>query len=113
VLQAKPFHDCPPGHALLATVHAPPPLRDSPGGQTGHGPLRHRTGRLNSALCTGFRKGWRNERDLFFSGAASPLAGGNLVDDVERGDEALVLPTCEVVMLEAWLLAELADEPPE
>jgi hypothetical protein len=35
------------------------------------------------------------------------------VDDVERGDEALVLPTCEVVMLEAWLLAELADEPPE
>jgi len=68
---------------------------------------------LNSALCTGFRKGWSNERELFFSGEAFPLAGGNLEDDDRCDAAAPVLPTREAEALEVWLLTELADEPPE
>jgi len=67
---------------------------------------------LNAAFCTGcgFRKGWKNERELFFSGAAFPLPGANLVDDDACDPAALVPLTCEAEALEVWLLAELTDE---
>jgi hypothetical protein len=68
---------------------------------------------LNSALCTGFRKGWRNERELFFSGAAFALMDGDFEDDDKCDAAAPVLPTCEAEALDVWLLAELAEEPPE
>jgi len=97
---------------LFAGTHAPVPLRDSPGGQTGHRPLRHGAGRLNSAVCTGFRKGWRTERELFFSGAALALAVDDLGNDAVCDADAPVLPTCEAEALKVWLLVELAEEPP-
>ena len=76
-------------------------------------------GRLNSALCTGFdfRKGWKNERELFCSGEALPLVevDDTLEDAAEDTDEcddtAPVLAPCEKELLELWLLAEFADEP--
>jgi len=92
-------------------MHAPLPLRDCPGGQTAHGAFRHRTGLLNCTFCTGcgFRNGWKNERELFFSGAAFPLPGDNLEDDA--CDPAALVPlTCVAEALEARLLAELTDE---
>jgi len=101
---------------LLASTHAPLPLLDFPGGQTAHGSFRHRTGRLNSALRTGFLKGCRREeKNPFFSGAAFSLVDGNLADGDRRDAAAPVLAICEAELLELWLLAELADElePPE
>jgi hypothetical protein len=81
---APPFQDCPDSHWLLATTatHAPLLLRDSPGGHTAQGSFRHRAGRLISAVRTGLGlKGCRrNEKNLFFSGAASSLVVDNFVD---------------------------------
>jgi len=68
---------------------------------------------LNAAVATGFRKGWRNEREPFFSGAAFSLVGDNLEDDAECDAAAPVLPICEPEALDVWLLAELVEEPPE
>jgi len=99
-------------------VQAPLPLRDSPGGQTGHDrPFRHGAGRLNSALCTGFvfLKGWKNERELFFSGEGFSLVDDTLEDGDGCDDAVPVSPTCEAELPELWLLVELTDppEPPE
>jgi hypothetical protein len=57
----------------------------------------------------------RNERKLFFSGAAFSLADGNLEEGDWRDPAAPLLAICEAELLELWLLAEFADElePPE
>ena len=69
---------------------------------------------MNSAVATafGFRKGWRNEREILFSGSAFALMDGDLEDD-QCDAAAPVLPICEAEALDVWLLAELAEEPPE
>jgi len=103
---------------LLATAHAPLPLR--PRGQTAHGPFTHGQGRLKSTLCAGcdFLKGWKSERELFFSAEAFALVDGDGDGDLEDDEcdaAAPVLPTCEAEPAKLWLLDELADEldPPE
>ena len=102
--QENPFQDCPAEHALLVSAHAP--LRDCPRGQTPHGAFRQAPGVLNSAFCTGFAflKGWKNERELCFSGAAfslldDSLEDGDLVDD--DCDTVLALPACDAELLKA------------
>jgi hypothetical protein len=55
-----------------------------------------------------FRKGWKNERELFFSGEAVAL----VEDTLDDGEAALVLPACEAELPELWLLTDAA-EPPE
>jgi hypothetical protein len=102
VPQAKPFQGCPAGHAFLASVHAPLPPRNCPPGQAAHDPFKQSEGTLRSALSTGFafRKGWKNDRELCFSGAALSLLDDDvdlLGDDVDLEDDdecdaVLVLP---------------------
>jgi hypothetical protein len=41
------------------------------------------------------------------------LAVDDLGNDAVCDADAPVLPTCEAEALEVWLLAELAEEPPE
>jgi hypothetical protein len=95
VPQAKPFQDCPAEQAFLASVQAPLPPRNCPPGQAAHDPFKQSEGTLSSALSTGFafRKGWKNDRELCFSGAALCL----LDDDVDLLDEDD--DECDVVLV--------------
>jgi len=70
---------------------------------------------LNSAVATGFgfRKGWRNERELFFSGEAFALMDGDFGDGDGCDAAAPPLPTCEAEALEVWLTEPVEPEPPE
>jgi hypothetical protein len=100
VPQANPFQGCLAGHALLAIVQAPLLPRNCPRGQTAHGPFKQSERTLSSAVSTGFvfRKGWKNDRELCFSGAALSL----LDDDVDLLGEDVDLENddeCDAVLV--------------
>lgn len=87
---------------MFVAVHKPMPERDSPGGQTLHGPFRHGAGGLNAAVCTGFvfLKGWKNERELFFSDTEADLTDGDECEVEARAAGAPAVPTREAELPE-------------